>query len=158
MGVRCIARREGDSLSCATANLVPFTNCRPAASPGPSVPSLGQLHQSGTGMVTSWAPHSANTLPPWGEAPSTHHTFTQPHTSTSTLGLILSPSSDPIPHRLVSHIQAREFVEMRDLLADNISLHNQLEDFHGHIWPSTPAHLRRRCPLSVLGYTVFVRI
>ena len=24
MGVRCIARREGDSLSCATANLVPF--------------------------------------------------------------------------------------------------------------------------------------
>ena len=34
MGVRCIARREGDSLSCATANLVPFTNCRPAASPG----------------------------------------------------------------------------------------------------------------------------
>ena len=32
---------------------------------------------------------------------------------------------------------------MRDLLADNISLHNQLEDFHGHIWPTTPAHL---CP------------
>ena len=95
-------------------------------------------------MVTSWAPHSANTLPPWGEAPSPHHTFTQPHTSTSTLGLILSPSSDPIPHRLVSRIQAGEFVEMRDLLADNISLHNQLEDFHGHIWPSTPTHLRPR--------------
>ena len=33
---------------------------------------------------------------------------------------------------------------MRDLLADNISLHNQLEDFHGHIWPSTPAHLHPR--------------
>ena len=64
--------------------------------------------------------------------------------STSTLGLILSPSSNPIPHRLVSRIQVGEFIEMRDLLADNISLHNQLEDFHGHIWPSTPAHLRPR--------------
>lgn len=28
-------------------------------------------------------------------------------------------------------IQAGEFVELWDLLADNISLHNQLEDFHG---------------------------
>ena len=50
----------------------------------------------------------------------------------------------PIPHRLVSRIQVGEFIEMRDLLADNISLHNQMEDFHGHIWPSTPAHLRPR--------------
>ena len=51
-------------------------------------------------------------------------------------------SSDPIPHRLVSGIQLGKFIEMRDLLADNISLHNQLEDFQGHIWPSTPAYLR----------------
>ena len=80
--------------------------------------------------------------PPWDEAPL--HTFAQPPTSTSTLGLILSPSSDPIPHRLVSRIQTREFIEMWDLLADIISFHNQLEDFHDHIWPSTSAHLRPR--------------
>ena len=49
----------------------------------------------------------------------------------------------PISHRLVSRIQVGEFIEMRNLLADNISFHNQLEDFHGHIWPSTSAHL---CP------------
>ena len=36
------------------------------------------------------------------------------------------------------------FTEMWGLLANNISLHNQLEDFHGHIWPSTPTHLRPR--------------
>ena len=43
----------------------------------------------------------------------------------------------------MSRIQTGEFIEMRDLLANNISFHNQLEDFHGNIWPSTPAHL---CP------------
>ena len=114
----------------------------PLASSIVSVPSVGQLHQSGPGTATSWAPHTSGPLPSWGEAPL--HTLAQPPNSTSTLGLILSPSSDPIPHRLVSSIQAGEFIEMRDLLADNISLHNQLEDFHGHIWPSTPAHLRPR--------------
>ena len=107
-----------------------------------SVPSVGQLHQSGPGTATSWALHTSGPLPSWGEAPL--HTLAQPPISTSTLGLILSPSSDPIPHWLVSRIQVGEFIEMRDLLADNISLHNQLEDFHGHIWPSTPAHLRPR--------------
>ena len=61
-----------------------------------------------------------------------------PQTSTATflpvsrLGLILSPATDPIPHRLVQRIRHGEFVEMRDLLADNISLFNHLEDFHGH--------------------------
>ena len=114
----------------------------PLASSIVSVPSVGQLHQSGPGTATSWAPHTSGPLPPWGEAPL--HTLAQPPISTSTLGLILSPSSDPIPHRLVSRIQVGEFIEMRDLLADNISLHNQLEDFHSHIWPSTPAHLRPR--------------
>lgn len=51
--------------------------------------------------------------------------------TTSRRGLILSPAADPIPHRLVQRIQAGEFVEMRDLLADNVSLHGQLEDIHG---------------------------
>ncbi len=61
----------------------------------------------------------------------------------SRMGMILSPASDPIPYRLVQKIQAGEFVEMRDLLTDNISLHNQLEALHGHFnFSSTPASLR----------------
>ena len=42
-------------------------------------------------------------------------------------GMILSPALQPIPARLVHRIQSGEFVEMRDLLCDNIALHNQLE-------------------------------
>ncbi len=49
-------------------------------------------------------------------------------------GLILSPAADQIPHRLVQRIQSGDFVEMRDLLADNVALHRQLEDLHS----STP--------------------
>ena len=60
-------------------------------------------------------------------------------------GLILSPSADPIPYRLVQRIQNGEFVEMRDLLADNVSLHNQLKDLHGLVpLTATPAAFRPR--------------
>ena len=46
-------------------------------------------------------------------------------------GLILSPVMAPIPHRLVQRIQAGWFVEMRELLTDNLALHNQLEAVQG---------------------------
>ena len=60
-------------------------------------------------------------------------------------GLILSPASDPIPSRLVQRIRSGEFVEMRDLLADNVALHTQLEDLHGVVsLATTPAALRPR--------------
>ena len=63
----------------------------------------------------------------------------------SRLGMILSPASSPIPFRLVQRIQAGEFVEMRDLMADNVSLHSQLEDLHGlGSLIATPAGLRPR--------------
>ena len=43
----------------------------------------------------------------------------------------LSPTSDPIPRGLVQRIQSGQFVEMRDLLGDNIALLNQLSSLHG---------------------------
>ena len=46
-------------------------------------------------------------------------------------GMILSPAPQPILARLVRCILAGEFFEMRELLADSISLHNQLESVHG---------------------------
>ena len=129
-----------------------FTNCRPAASSG--VIASSSLYHVGslTGPITSvrhWHGHVLGS-PLCQHAPTMGGgTFPSPCIHAApylhfTLGLILSPSSDPIPRRLVSRIQAGEFIEMRDLIADNISLHNQLEDFHGHIWPTTPAHLRPR--------------
>ena len=48
-------------------------------------------------------------------------------------GMILSPAADPIPHGLVQRIQSGQFVEMRDLLADNIALLNQLSSLHGTV-------------------------
>ena len=64
--------------------------------------------------------------------------------SSSRQGLILSLASDPIPHRLVQRIQAGEFVDMSDQLADNISLYNQLEAIHGQASPASPASLHPR--------------
>ena len=46
-------------------------------------------------------------------------------------GLILSPASDPFPQPLVQRVQSGQFVEMRDLLADNIALLSQLSSLHG---------------------------
>ena len=48
-------------------------------------------------------------------------------------GLILSPAADPIPQNLVQRIQSGQFVEMRDLLADNIALLNQLSSLQGTV-------------------------
>ena len=47
------------------------------------------------------------------------------------LGMTLSPAMAPIPHRLVQRIQAGRFMEMRELLTDNLALHDQLEAVQG---------------------------
>ena len=58
---------------------------------------------------------------------------------TQATGIILSPALQPIPACLVRCIQTREFVEMHDLLSDNIALHNQPEAVHGpFLAASTP--------------------
>ena len=46
-------------------------------------------------------------------------------------GLILSPASEPFPQRLVDKVKSGQFVEMRELLGDNIALLQQLEDIQG---------------------------
>ena len=46
-------------------------------------------------------------------------------------GMILSPALQPIPGCLVCRILSGEFIEMRDLLTDNITLHDQLEAVQG---------------------------
>ena len=53
--------------------------------------------------------------------------------SSSRPGLILSPACDPFPQTLVNRVQAGQFVEMRDLLADNIALMSQLSSLHGTV-------------------------
>ncbi len=99
--------------------------------PPPSVLSSVSTHTNPFGGSTSTPPHLDLTLP--ALTPQTAAVLppalTLPHSSR--FGMILSPASSPIPFRLVQRIQSGEFVEMRDLMADNVSLHTQLEDLHG---------------------------
>ena len=60
-------------------------------------------------------------------------------------GMILSPAFQPIPAPLVRRIVSREFVEMWELLSDNLALHDQLEVVHGPLLSaSTPGALQAR--------------
>ena len=54
-----------------------------------------------------------------------------PLLSPTQAGLILSPEVEPVPHKLVQRIQSGQFVEMRDLLGDNIALLQQLDSVQG---------------------------
>ena len=45
-------------------------------------------------------------------------------------GTCLSPGSDPCPHKLVEKVQSGIYVEMKELLGDNISLLNELESLN----------------------------
>ena len=44
-------------------------------------------------------------------------------------GFALSPSSEPFPQKLVDKVRSGQFVEMHDLLTDNIALMQKLETF-----------------------------
>ena len=43
-------------------------------------------------------------------------------------GLILASALPPVPAKIVSKIQAGQFIQMKDLLGDNIALVNQLDN------------------------------
>ncbi len=59
--------------------------------------------------------------------------------------LVLSSALEPIPAHLVGRIISRQFVEMRDLLSDNIALQDQLEVIQGmHHMPSAANSIRPR--------------
>ena len=54
-----------------------------------------------------------------------------PTTASTQPGLVLSPAAEPLPRRLVEKIVSRQFVEMKELLSDNISLLSHLETVQG---------------------------
>ena len=66
-------------------------------------------------------------------------TLTPGVTAPTCLGMILSPAADLIPYSIVQRIQSRQFLEMRDLLADNIALSSQLPPINGV--PHLPADI-----------------
>ena len=57
-------------------------------------------------------------------------------------GLVLSPAAEPLPNKLVEKMRAGHFIEMKELLADNIALINHLESVQGS--PSFMGAMRPR--------------
>ena len=65
--------------------------------------------------------------------------------SSSVSGLSLSPATTPFPPKLVDRARSGQYVDMRDLLLDNVSLLQQLETFGSQYpMPSLPGVLRPR--------------
>ena len=63
----------------------------------------------------------------------------------SASGFSLSPASQPFPQKLVDKVRSGQFVEMRDLLADNMALMQQVEAFSSHCTvPALPGVLKPR--------------
>lgn len=64
---------------------------------------------------------------------------------TSSAGFSLSPATEPFPQKLVDKIRSGMFVEMRDLLSDNIALLQQIDAFSAYgAVPSLPGVLKPR--------------
>ena len=97
--------------------------------------SLTTLTPSSVSPRSSFTPLTSqqNTTPMEGQGQS------------GTAAIILSAAMQPNPARLVRRITAAEFIEMRELLSDNIALHDQLESVHGSLQTvATPGALRAR--------------
>ena len=73
-----------------------------------------------------------------------------------TSSLVLSPAAQPFPRKLVDKVKSGQFVEMRELLADNISLAHQLEAIQGysplHVIGATRPRLREVTSVSTWCY------
>ena len=78
-------------------------------------------------------PTFAQSPPPPQYPPQSAYPQIPPGGPNSQPGLILSPAADPIPSNMVQRIRTGQFVEMRDLLADNISLLHQVSAFQGQL-------------------------
>ena len=87
-------------------------------------PSLVVSGPSGSSGTTSLLP---TTLLPPVSSGVTPSLLVPPQGLPSQSGLSLSLSSEPVPARLVQRIQGGHFVEMRDLLGDNIALTQHFE-------------------------------
>ena len=123
----------------------------PPAAPVTSVPLLPHnITDAGYCPVTSVSgalPYSVPTL----STAATGSGFVNPVSTlpgpalTAGLGLSLSPATAPFPQRLVDKVRSGQFVEMRELLTDNVSLLQQLETFGGqHSVPTLPGLLKPR--------------
>ena len=71
-------------------------------------------------------------------------------------GMILSPAADPFPKSLVQRLQSGQFVEMRDMLADNIALLIQVSSLHGtDALPQATVNRMRLCEVPSIIFWLY---
>ena len=78
--------------------------------------------------VVSWANTVSNVTPTWTPGTSTHQLAQVPPTGA---GLTLSPAAETFPRKIVEKAQSGHFMEMKELLADNMALISQLDTVSG---------------------------
>lgn len=85
--------------------------------------------------------------------PTQSTTLTTPATQP---GLVLSPAVEPFPRKIIDKVRSGQFIDMKELLADNITLVQQLEAVQSYaplptVGPSRP-RLREVTSLSLWCY------
>lgn len=144
--MRCPSSMAGPHIIYAQYS---HSNCQPIASKS-HIPALAGLSLGSLPTPTAIA--SVGTIPQQGGATSsvkatnlaTSVTWSPqalgnyfsmgmgllPSSTTTTQPLILASSYPPVPEKLVDQIKAGRYVDMKDMLSNNISLLHSLEAFH----------------------------
>lgn len=100
-------------------------------------------------VCESWTLSTATSVPPLPQQGGASHQsgWGLPNMNISPMAsaLSLSPATEPLPRKLVDRILTGHFIEMRDLLTDNISLLQQLEILGTQpLVPALPGFLKPR--------------
>ena len=87
----------------------------------------------------------AATLPVQSFPPMTVAPQFPPNMNPAGLGVCLSPGSEPVPQKLVDKVCSGAYVNMQELLGDNISLLSQLESLNiAQTLPALPGSMKPR--------------
>ena len=87
----------------------------------------------------------AATLPVQSFPPMTAAPQFPPNMNPAGLGVCLSPGSEPVPQKLVDKVLSGAYVDMKELLGDNISLLSQLESLNiAQTLPALPGSMKPR--------------
>lgn len=113
--------------SCEEANEIP---CPQSLASVPVFSGLTNTTFTAPPQTTqvTWAAGNPNLLPP------SYGTWPQP---TPQPGVTLSPAGETFPRKFVDKVRSGQYIDMKELLADNVSLLSQLEAIQG----PTAAHM-----------------
>ena len=125
--------------------------------PAGSLTSVPVMSPSLQPATVSWANTLPSTNTTWSPASNPWPHIQLPTQAPPThAGLTLSPAAETFPKRLVDKVWSGQFTDMKELLADNMSLINQLETVSGlpaaHMLGASKPRLREIMSLPMWCY------